>query len=100
VDALAALSAHVHASSLLAAGGGAALAALGPTAAHAVEPERLAAALERVRERLLEGLDDPHQKVGRPLLTKGSSASARAALSCGCMWFLTGPACHATNTAA
>ncbi|KAG2490352.1 hypothetical protein HYH03_011154 [Edaphochlamys debaryana] len=60
VDALTALAANVRAS---APGGGAEFACLGHGAVAPAEPERVGQALERVRERLLEALDDPHQKV-------------------------------------
>lgn len=58
MEALSALALHVRAS----APGGSALVD-GATASLAAEPERVTAALERVRERLFEALDDPHQKV-------------------------------------
>ncbi|KAG2440200.1 hypothetical protein HXX76_004312 [Chlamydomonas incerta] len=60
VDALNALSAHVRASlgTGAASGDGAA-----PLPLLAAEPDKVLAALERVRERLMEALEDPHLKV-------------------------------------
>lgn len=61
VDALNALSAHVRAS----VGAGAASNGLDtmPSPLLAAEPDKVQAALERVRERLMEALEDPHLKV-------------------------------------
>ncbi|KAG2454961.1 hypothetical protein HYH02_000787 [Chlamydomonas schloesseri] len=64
VDALNALSAHIRAS-LVAGGiaGGHSSDSTAPLPLLAAEPDKVLAALERVRERVMEALEDPHLKV-------------------------------------